>query len=84
MCVAVPGAPPQAGAERSTWCLAESWWAQEFDTPSFKAIARWAFLIAPALMTRQLAKGFRRRMQGRRDFSGRPRPLRGRLPPIAG
>jgi len=42
----------------TTWCLAESWWADEFIAPDLKSFSRWALLIAPAVITSQFLTDF--------------------------
>jgi hypothetical protein len=41
---------------QSTWCVAESWWADEFDAPEFGTFVRWALRVAPAIVISHFAR----------------------------
>ncbi|MFD4914780.1 hypothetical protein ACFWNR_16315 [Streptomyces virginiae] len=47
------------GARTSrAWLLAESWWAEDFPTPSFRTLARWSLLAGPWLVQRHFMLRF--------------------------
>ncbi|GEB59434.1 Vgb family protein [Streptomyces gardneri] len=50
----------RAGGSRTSraWLLAESWWAEDFPTPSFRTLARWSLLAGPWLVQRHFLLRF--------------------------
>ncbi|MFE1905117.1 hypothetical protein ACFW96_15850 [Streptomyces gardneri] len=50
----------RAGDARTSraWLLAESWWAEDFPTPSFRTLARWSLLAGPWLVQRHFTLRF--------------------------
>ncbi|KQX11204.1 hypothetical protein ASC82_20200 [Streptomyces sp. Root431] len=41
-----------------SWLLAESWWAEDFPTPSFRTLARWSLMAGPWLVQRHFKLRF--------------------------
>lgn len=58
-----PGTTPPARVDE--WCLAESWWAGDFQPPGVPALTRWVLKVAPIIVLRHFALGLRHRLRSR-------------------
>ncbi len=47
------------------WCLAESWWAGDFQPPGVPVLTRWVLKVAPIIILKHFAQGLRHRWRGR-------------------
>jgi hypothetical protein len=63
----------------STWLLAESWWAEEFPTPSFQALAIWSLAVGPWIAQRYFNLRFIRGTSLRQGLEYEQRTLRTRV-----
>jgi hypothetical protein len=60
----VVNAPPDEGmGARSTWLLAESWWAEAFRPPKTPALLLWLLLVLPYMLLEQFNVPLRRSMR---------------------
>lgn len=50
----------EVGGHRSSWLLAEAWWAEAFATPSYRQLLSWSFRALPSIVVLHFAGAFRR------------------------
>jgi len=59
-----PGASPLESVD-DEWCLAESWWAGDFQPPGVPALTRWVLKVAPIVVLKHFLHSLRRRWRAR-------------------